>query len=123
MGIKLDYQNDKIFVNNIEIANTSGLVGGVVQVTPYGTITATNLQTALEQLADQNFRSEEEPTGLNIEQGDLWYDIDDDQLKVYRETSTGVFEWVPIIVSNLSDDSDTLDAGSYFQEKLNGKYY
>lgn len=114
MGIKLDYQNDKIYVNDIEIANTGGLVGGVVQVTPYGTITATDLQTALEQLADQNFRSDEEPVGPNVEQGDLWYDIDDDQLKVYRETSPGTFEWVPVIVSNLSDDSDTLDAGSYF---------
>lgn len=113
MGIKLDYQNDKIFVNDIEIANTSGLVGGVVQVTPYGTITATNLQTALEQLADQNFRSEEEPTGPNVQEGDLWYDTNDDQLKVYRETSVGVFDWVPIIVSNESETSDNLDAGSY----------
>lgn len=113
MGIKLDYQNDKIFVNDIEVANTTGLVGGVVQVTPYGTITATNLQTALEQLADQNFRTEEEPTGPNIQEGDLWYDTNDDQLKVYRETSVGVFEWVPIIVSNDSDTSDNLDAGSY----------
>jgi len=113
MGIKLDYQNDKVFVNDIEIANTSGLVGGVVQVTPYGTITATNLQTALEQLADQNFRSEEEPTGPNVQEGDLWYDTNDDQLKVYRETSVGVFDWVPIIVSNESETSDNLDAGSY----------
>jgi len=113
MGIKLDYQNDKIFVNDIEIANTSGLVGGIVQVTPYGTITATNLQTALEQLADQNFRSDEEPSGTNVEQGDLWYDTNDDQIKVYRETSVGVFDWVPIIVSNESDTSDNLDAGSY----------
>ena len=44
---------------------------------------------------------------------DTWYDIDDNQLKVYRETSSGVFEWVPIMIGNISDDSDTLDAGAF----------
>jgi len=112
MGIKLDYQNDKIFVNDIEIANSAGIHSVSVQVTPYGTITATDLQGALEQLADQDFRSDSEPT-VNVEEGDTWYDTDDNQLKVYRETSAGVFEWVPIMVGNISEDSDTLDAGAF----------
>ena len=80
---------------------------------PHGSVTATNVQNALEQLADQDFRTTETPTGPNVGEGDTWYDIDDNQLKVYRETSNGVFEWVPIIVGAAADDSDTLDAGAF----------
>lgn len=79
----------------------------------HGTITADNVSDALKQLADQDFRSTTAPTGSNVEEGDTWYDTDDNQLKVYRETSSGVFEWVPIMIGNISDDSDTLDAGAF----------
>lgn len=79
----------------------------------YNTLTATNLQEVLEQLADQDFRSTTTPTGSNIEVGDTWYDTDDNQLKVYRETSVGVFEWVPLMIGNISEDSDTVDAGAF----------
>ena len=84
-----------------------------VTVVPYNTITATNLTDALKQLADQDFRSASAPTGSTVQEGDTWYDTDDDQLKVYRETSTGTFQWVPIIVGAAAGDSDTVDAGSY----------
>ena len=63
-----------------------------VTVVPYNTITATNLTDALKQLADQDFRSASAPTGSTVQEGDTWYDTDDDQLKVYRETSTGTFQ-------------------------------
>ena len=88
---------------------------GALAVTPHGTITATNVQYALNQLADQNFRGTPAPTAgtANLEEGDFFYDTDDDQLKVYRETSSGVFEFVPIMVGNISPDSDTLDAGAF----------
>ena len=88
-------------------------------VAPYGTITATNVQDALKQLADQNFRSDSTPTGSviggtsTLAEGDTWYDTNDEQFKVYRETSTGVFEFVPIIVGEASSNSDTLDAGAF----------
>ena len=84
-----------------------------VTVVPHNTIASTNLQTVLEALADQDFRGTSAPTGSNVQEGDTWYDTDDDQLKVYRETSSGVFAWVPIMVGNISTDSDTIDAGSY----------
>tara|TARA_B100000886_G_C20074166_1_gene347131 strand:+ start:110 stop:517 length:408 start_codon:yes stop_codon:yes gene_type:complete len=88
---------------------------GALAVTPHGTITATNVQDALNQLADQNFRGTTAPTAgtANLEEGDFFYDTDDDQLKVYRETSTGTFEFVPIMVGNISPDSDTVDAGAF----------
>ncbi len=81
--------------------------------TPYNTITATDLDTALKQLADQNFRGTTAPTGSTVSEGDTWYDTDDEQFKVYRETSSGTFQWVPIIVGAAAGDSDTIDAGSY----------
>ena len=84
-----------------------------VTVVPYGTITATNLRDALKELADQDFRGTSTPTGSYISEGDTWYDTDDDQFKVYRETSSGTFQWVPIIVGAAAGDSDTIDAGSY----------
>ena len=84
-----------------------------VTVVPYGTITTTNLRDALKELADQDFRGTSTPSGSYISEGDTWYDTDDDQFKVYRETSSGNFAWVPIMVGNISADSDTVDAGSY----------
>ena len=84
-----------------------------VTVVPYNTIASNNLADALKELADQDFRSATAPTGSTVQEGDTWYDTDDDQLKVYRETSTGVFQWVPIIVGAAGSDSDTIDAGAF----------
>ena len=77
---------------------------------PHGTVTATNVQTALEQLADQDFRSNDTPTGTNVSEGDTWYDLDDNEIKVYREVSTGVFAWTNLVVT---ETDDTLDAGAF----------
>lgn len=84
-----------------------------IQVAPYNTITQTTLQGALEQLADQSFRSSTAPVGSYIEEGDTWYDTSTEQFYVYRETSPALFEWVPIMVGNDSPDSDTVDAGAF----------
>ena len=92
---------------------TGQITANNVTVTPYNTIASTNLQTVLQGLADQDFRGTSAPSGSTVQEGDTWYDTDDDQLKVYRETSSGNFAWVPIMVGNISPDSDTIDAGSY----------
>ena len=77
---------------------------------PYGTITATNVQAALNQLADQDFRSTSTPTGTNVSEGDTWYDLDDNIYKIYREISAGVFAWTNLVVA----ETDTsLDAGAF----------
>ena len=103
-----------IEINNLAIPSVTSTAAGIAFV-PHGTVTANNLQTAVEQLADQQFRGTTAPTSdtANLEEGDLFYDTDDDQIKVYRETSTGNFEFVPIIVGDASGDSDTLDAGAF----------
>ena len=103
-----------IEINNLAIPATTSDASGV-NFTPHGIVTATNVQLALQQLADQQFRGTTPPADgtTNLEEGDLFYDTDDNQIKVYRETSNGVFEFVPIIVGDASGDSDTLDAGAF----------
>tara|TARA_B110000285_G_C14973149_1_gene537609 strand:+ start:556 stop:939 length:384 start_codon:yes stop_codon:yes gene_type:complete len=78
--------------------------------TPHGTVTATNVQNALEQLADQDFRTTSTPSGTNVSEGDTWYDTDDNILKVYREISAGTFAWTTVVVAEVDE---TLDAGAF----------
>jgi len=115
--ISIDLTDDVTTIEAYTLAIPTAVPGVIdassVSVSAYNTISAGFLDVALKQLADQNFRSDSTPSGSYIEEGDTWYDIDDNQLKVYRETSSGVFEWVPIIVGNISPDSDTLDGGAF----------
>ena len=103
-----------ISVNNFAIPINFMDADNVV-FTPHNTITANNVSDAIKQLADQQFRGTTPPADgtANLEEGDLFYDTDDNQIKVYRETSSGVFEFVPIIEGDASGDSDTLDAGAF----------
>ena len=118
VSVSLTNDSTTISINNFAIPINFMDAENVV-FSAYGSISADNVQDALKQLADQNFRSDTAPTGTviggvsTLSEGDIWYDTDDDQIKVYRETSSGVFEWVPIIVGAAGDDSDTLDAGAF----------
>ena len=115
--ISVDITDDVTTVQAYSLAIPISVPGTLnaenIITTPYNTITATDLDTALKQLADQNFRGTTAPTGSTVSEGDTWYDTDDEQFKVYRETSSGTFQWVPIIVGAAGGDSDTIDAGSY----------
>ena len=73
------------------------------------------VEGALDFLADQHFVQVTAPTAntTNLAEGDFFYDTDDNQLKIYRETSSGNYEFVPIMIGNDSADSDTIDAGSF----------
>ncbi len=85
--------------------------------TVYGTISATNVQTALEQLADQFYRGTGEPSGTNLGEGDLWYDTANEELKVYREISSGSFAWIALVaggyVAGETSLMDKLDGGFF----------
>ena len=99
-------------INNFAVPTPSSS-GGSITIEPTGIVTATTLQGAIEQLAANQFKSNSPPSGPGVDEGDTWYDLDDNQMKVYRETSSGVFQWVPLIIGSPSGDSDTLDAGSF----------
>ena len=111
-SLSVDITEDvtQVSVNNLALPAQINDASGVA-VSPSGSITATNVQDALIQLADHTFRQAVAPSGTNVEQGDFWYETDTETLHVYREVSSGVFEWVPILFS--TSDSDTLDGGSY----------
>ena len=110
--ISVDITEDvtQVSVNNLALPAQANDAAGV-SVSPSGSITATNVQDALIQLADHTFRQAAAPSGTNVEQGDFWYETDTETLHVYREVSSGVFEWVPLLLS--TSDSDTLDGGCY----------
>lgn len=112
VSVTLSDDSTTLTVNNFALP-TAYVDAADVTFSPHGTVTATNLRDAVQQLADQDFRSDDAPSGPNVEEGDTWYDTNDNQLKVYRETSEGNFEFVPIMIGDDSPDSDTLDAGAF----------
>ena len=73
------------------------------------------VQAALTFLAKQFFVATSAPAAdtSDLAEGDLFYDTDDNQLKLYREVSEGSFAFVPIMVGGEGGDSDTIDAGSF----------
>ncbi len=85
--------------------------------TAYNTISATNVQTALEQLADQSYRGTGEPSGTNLGEGDLWYDTANEELKVYREISSGSFAWIALVAGGYVAGETSL------MDKLDGGYF
>ena len=114
IAVTLTTEDVSVSINNFAIPVNFMDAANVV-FAGHNTITANNVSDALKQLADQSFRGTTPPADgtTNLEEGDLFYDTDDNQIKVYRETSNGVFEFVPIIVGDASGDSDTLDAGAF----------
>ena len=116
LGINITQDNTVLQLRGVAISESNA---SQIAIQPFGQITASNIQDAIQQLADQNFRSDTAPTGTvvagvsTLSEGYTWYDTYDEQFKVYRETSSGVYEWVPIIVGDSSGDSDTLDAGAF----------
>ena len=109
ISVDITQSDVTVEVNNFVLPNQYQDAQNTI-VAPYGTITATNVQDALKQLADQDFRSNDTPTGTNVSEGDTWYDLDDNTMKVYREISSGVFAWTNLVVA---ETNDTLDAGAF----------
>ena len=89
---------------------------GITFNNPVGTLSdESTVEGALNFLANQFFVQTTAPTSstTDLAEGDLFYDTDDNQLKIYREVSAGTFQFVPIMIGNDSSDSDTVDAGAF----------
>ena len=99
-----------VSVNNLAIP-TQSVNASNVSFSPYGTISATNVQEALQQVADKIYKASSAPSGGYLSEGDFWYNTSTDDLFIYREVSTGVYNWVPILFSET--DSDTIDGGAF----------
>jgi len=92
-------------------------IASAIGSTAYGSITATNIQTALEQLADQFYRGSTTPSGTNLGEGDLWYDTAEEELRVYREISSGSFAWIALAAGGYITGETSL------MDKLDGGYF
>ena len=87
----------------------SATVGSAIIYTPSGRLESTNVQAALDELAGDYFVQAGTPSGSQLNEGDLWYDTDDDELKVYRGTT-----WQTL--AGAGGDAETmltLDGGSF----------
>lgn len=114
-SINATAQSTTLTISNA-VAGSADDAAGISFANPVGTLSnETTVEGALNFLANQFFVSTTAPTSstTDLAEGDLYYDTDDNQLKIYRETSTGNFEFVPIMIGNSSADSDTVDAGSF----------
>lgn len=100
-----------ISINNTAIPEIPNPANATITST--GSLSATTVQDAFDELANNDFRQENAPAGSAVQEGDTWYDTNDNEYKIYRETSSGVFQWVPIMVGSPNSDSDTLDAGAF----------
>ncbi len=76
--------------------------------TSHNHMTSTNIQAAIQELADTIKVQDSIP--LNYEQGDLWYDSDDNELKVAREIGD-VLQFVPLLSG--TGNSDTVSGGTF----------
>ena len=89
------------FASDVTYNETTTLPGG-------------NVQEALADLAEQFFRQAATPSGSNLGEGDLWYDTANEELRVYREVSTSVYEWHTIAAAGGTNPTmNTLDGGSF----------
>ena len=92
-------------------------IASAIGSTAYANITATNIQEAIEQLADQFYRGSTTPSGTNLGEGDLWYDTANEELRVYREISSGSFAWIALVaggyIAGETSLMDKLDGGFF----------
>ena len=102
----------EITINTAAVPAVTVLSAADIPFSSYGSITADNIEEAIQQLADSSFSQSSAPS-TNLNEGDTWYNTATETFNVYRETSVGVFQWVPILVGSAGGDSDTLDAGAF----------
>jgi len=92
-------------------------IASAIGSTAYANISATTVQDAIEQLADQFYRGSTTPSGDNLGEGDLWYDTANEELRVYREISSGSFAWIALVaggyVAGETSLMDKLDGGFF----------
>lgn len=88
-----------------------GRTAGDISYTPHGTISSTNIQDALNELADDAWRSGTTPTGVAVDEGDLWYDTTNNQMKVYRNTEWELLVLADALAGNF--DAIVMDGGTF----------
>ena len=113
VNVAIAPETTTVAISVVPASTIASAIGSVA----YANITATNIQTAIEQLADQFYRGSTTPTGTNLGEGDLWYDTANEELRVYREISSGSFAWIALAaggyITGETSLMDKLDGGLF----------
>ena len=113
VNVAIAPETTDVAISVVPASTIASAIGSVA----YANITATNIQTAIEQLADQFYRGSTTPSGTNLGEGDLWYDTANEELRVYREISTGSFAWIALVaggyIAGETSLMDKLDGGFF----------
>ena len=116
-GNTITVTTDEVIVttNTLAVADAAQLL---IVPPPGSDITATNVQDAIHQLADQKFTGGTAPTGADahLDEGDLWYDTTNNLLKVYRNTT-----WEDLVIAGQLAEGSA--ATEYADVTLNGGYF
>ena len=112
--ITLDQSDNPITITTTTDVLLAASFATDVTYTETTTLPGGNVQEALADLAEQFYRQSDTPSGSNLDEGDLWYDITNEELKVYREVSSNVYQWHTIAAAGgTSPTGFTLDGGSF----------
>ena len=112
--VTLNQSDNPITINTTSDLTLQASSATDITYTETTTLPGGNVQDALADLAEQFFKQSATPSGGNLEEGDLWYDTANEELRVYRQISTSVFEWHTIAAAGGSTPTSfTLDGGSF----------
>ncbi len=112
--VTLNQSDNPITINTTSDLTLQASSSTDITYTETTTLPGGNVQDALADLAEQFFKQSATPSGSNLEEGDLWYDTAEEELRVYREVSTSVYEWHTIAAAGGSTPTSfTLDGGSF----------
>ena len=112
--VTLNQSDNPITINTTSDLTLQASDATDITYTQTTTLPGGNVQEALADLAEQFFRQSATPSGSNLGEGDLWYDTANEELRVYREVSTSVYEWHTIAAAGGTNPTmNTLDGGSF----------
>ena len=113
MTIEIAAETTEVSIAVVPASTIASAIGS----TAYANISATTVQDAIEQLADQFYRGSTTPSGDNLGEGDLWYDTANEELRVYREISSGSFAWIALVAGGYATGETSL------MDKLDGGFF
>ena len=109
-AIDLTVEEDITNVTISAAVPTATFSAGNVTFDDYGGISSTYVQGAMEEIIDSYTRDVTEPG--SPDEGDLFYDTDDNLLRIYADVSGGT-NWVTLLQAGDPADMQNLDGGAF----------
>ena len=109
-AIDLTIEEDTTNVSISAAVPTATFSAGNVTFDDYGGISSTYVQGAMEEIIDSYTRDVTEPG--SPDEGDLFYDTDDNLLRIYADVSGGT-NWVTLLQAGDPADMQNLDGGAF----------